>query len=389
MAVLLATLLATLALPGFAGTDYDAEAAEAFAALAAGDLERFLAVVPAYGGSFVLRAPFAWTAGLWGGGELAVYRAVSVACLVASVALAVLVVGRMRAQGRPRLSRAVVLVTLVATPQALRALLIGHPEELLGGALCVGAVLLAPSRPMIGAVLLGLAVANKPWALVAAPVVLAVVPSQAILRTALLSGAIALAVMAPLVLFGGNFGTAAVAQASTGAIYQPWQAWYLLGDETGQTLPGQDHRIGTRLAPAWVPPITRPLILALPVLLAGAWWWRRRGRVAPVDGLLLLALVLHLRCLLDPWNNEYYALPAIFALVAWEGLTRVNRAPVVTLGVLVLHWITFMGLRETASPDVSSLFYLAWALPLAAWMAIRLFRAAHVQKDLPAMALAR
>jgi len=114
-----------------------------------------------------------------------------------------------------------------------------------------------------------------------------------------------------------------------------------------------------------------------------------RQRDHTVDGLLLLALALHLRCLLDPWNNEYYALPAIFALVAWEGLTRERRAPVVTLGVLVLHWLTFMGLRETVSPDVSSLFYLAWALPLAAWMAIRLFRPAGVQEDLPAIALAR
>ncbi len=48
-----------------------------------------------------------------------------------------------------------------------------------------------------------------------------------------------------------------------------------------------------------------------------------------------------------------------------------------------------MELRETVSPDVSSLVYLAWAVPLAAWMAIRLFRPAGVQKDLPAIALAR
>jgi len=48
MAVLLAAALGLWGLPGFAGTDYEAEAAEAFGALAAWDLEGFLAVVPAF-----------------------------------------------------------------------------------------------------------------------------------------------------------------------------------------------------------------------------------------------------------------------------------------------------------------------------------------------------
>ena len=43
----------------------------------------------------------------------------------------------------------------------MRALEIGHPEELVGGALCVGALLAAArDRATLAAVLLGLALAN-------------------------------------------------------------------------------------------------------------------------------------------------------------------------------------------------------------------------------------
>jgi len=56
MAVLLAAALGIWGLPGFAGTDYEAEAAEAFGALAAWDLEGFLAVVPAFDDRLAVRA---------------------------------------------------------------------------------------------------------------------------------------------------------------------------------------------------------------------------------------------------------------------------------------------------------------------------------------------
>ena len=51
----------------------------------------------------------------------------------------------------------------------------GHPEELLGGALCVGAVIAAArGRSIAAGLLLGLAVATKQWALIAViPTVLA------------------------------------------------------------------------------------------------------------------------------------------------------------------------------------------------------------------------
>src|SRR5205085_4236167 len=136
----------------------------------------------AYAGSLVERAPFALLPGLWHGGDLAIYRMLALPCLLASAVLGVWLLARMRAEGRSRLARGVVLGLCVANPIMLRALELGHPEELLGACLVVASVLLAGSagarpRPLLAGAALGLAVANKDWALLAAgPVLLALPP---------------------------------------------------------------------------------------------------------------------------------------------------------------------------------------------------------------------
>jgi hypothetical protein len=357
--------MAFLGLVDFAFSDYDTEASAAFWALRTGDLDGFLAAVPAYGGSFVLRAPFAWAPALWGGGELAVFRAVSLPGLAACAGLAVFVAGRMREMGRSRLDRVVILLALAGSPIALRALEFGHSEELLGGALCVAAVLAARTRPIVAGALVGLAVANKPWALVAVPVVLAAVPARSALPSALACGAVAGAVLAPLLLFGGRFAEATVMAGGTGAIFKPWQAWFLLGE------PRFGAR-GLRDTPEWLTGLTRPLILTVPVVAAGVWWWRRRGVASVYEPLLLLALVLHVRCWLDPWNFTYYALPALLALATWEALERRDRPPVLTLAFIAVHWLTFEHAWRVLGADGASVVYLAWALPLTGWMVHRL-----------------
>jgi hypothetical protein len=278
----------------------------------------------------------------------------------------------MREAGRSRLDRVVVLGALTASPAALSALEVGHPEELLGGALCVAAVLAARTRPILAGALVGLAVANKPWALVAVPVVLVAVPARSALPSALACGAVAAAVLAPLLLFGGRFAEVTVMAGETGAIFQPWQAWFLLGE------PGFLHeQMGfgvreLRHAPEWLMTLTRPLILGVPVVAAGVWWWRRRGVASVYEPLLLLALVLHVRCWLDPWNFTYYALPALLALAAWEGLERRDHPPVLTLAFIAVHWVTFEHAERVLGADGASVAYLAWALPLTGWMVHRL-----------------
>ena len=166
--------LAWLGLYGFAWNDYDDEARLAVDALVRGDLKGFAALSPAYGGSLLMRAPFALAASRLGGGDLAVYRTLAVPCLAAVGVLAVVVAVRMRLAGKAVIAWVTAIGLIAANPIELRALELGHPEELLVGALCAGAALAAVARrPALAAVLAGFAVAGKPWAVLAIPAVVA------------------------------------------------------------------------------------------------------------------------------------------------------------------------------------------------------------------------
>jgi hypothetical protein len=98
----------------------------------------------------------------------------------------------------------------------------------------------------------------------------------------------------------------------------------------------------------------------------------RRATSSREDVLLLLALILLLRCMLDPFNNIYYALPFLTALLFWETLAA-RRVPVLTLGSTVALWIIFQKLPRLITPDLQSLAYLAWALPVGFGLALRLY----------------
>jgi hypothetical protein len=365
-----------LGLIGFAWTDYDDEASRAFKALAEGHVGRFLELCPAYGGSMVLRAPFALLPNVWGGGELAIFRAVSLPCLIAAALFALWLVARLRGLGVGALARGTALGLVVAGPLTLRALDIGHPEELLVATLCVAAVLAARGgRGWWAALFLGVAVGCKPWALIAAGPVLAALPGRRV-RAALVAALVAAALVAPIALGAATtFRATTGGLAHTGAIFQPWQAWWWLGDPDG-VVRGLDNqvKVGYRAAPAWIDTVSHPLVVIAAFALTALWWWRRAGRRAPGDELLLLALVLHVRCLLDTWNTDYYALGVVFALTAWETLDR-RRAPVLALALSVAAYFSIYWLRYHVTPDELSAIYLAWAVPLAALLAERLYGA--------------
>ena len=129
----------------------------------------------------------------------------------------------------------------MANPLTLRALELGHPEELLGGALCVAAVLLAArERPLWAGLALGLAIANKEWALLAVgPVLLALAPRpgawqwRRVILCLLCAGAVAAMVLAPLALVAPS-GFAAPRGAATPQqeVFLPWQVWWFFGPRT-------------------------------------------------------------------------------------------------------------------------------------------------------------
>ena len=370
-------LISWLGLQGFAWSDYDSEASGAFRALSAGDITGFLQQVPGYGGSLVLRAPFAAAAAALGGGELAVYRAVSIPCLLAVALLGLVVVRRMGDRGGSTGARAVVLGLCVVNPVTIRGLEMGHPEELLCAALAIGALLAAiDRRTVLAAVLLGLAIASKSWAVLAiGPVLLALAGHPRRLLALGIAGAVTAVVLAPIVLAGtegGGGSTLVAAATTTGQIFHPWHLFWFLGDNApGLTgFGGLPLRPGFRAAPEWLMALTHPLIVALVVPLSLGW--ARVHRAAPRPGgeqlLLLLALLLLLRCVLDPWNAVYYELPFLLALLCWEALCRPGRPPVLALGASLANWLTFEVAPGSLSPDMQCVFYLAWSLPLVAWL---------------------
>ncbi len=372
-------LLAWLGLKSFAWSDYETESRPSFEALVHGHLTAFLQLAPAYGGSLVERAPFALIPGLWGGGALAVYRAVAVPCLLAGALLGIQLVARMHAEGRPLFARALALAVCVANPLTLRALELGHPEELLGACLCVAAVLLAASeRPLWAGLALGLAVANKEWALLAAaPVLLALPPRR---RPALIGSSLAAAalVLAPLLLIGsGGFSSALRASATApGVLFHPWQVFWFLGHHApASPSAGAALVHGYRVGPSWTGTVSHPLILATGLVLPLALWLRecRPRRIGLRTALLMLALLMLLRCLLDTWDIAYYPLPFVLALLAWEVRGAIARPPVLSAAVTVLAYLSFIWLPNHVSADMQAAFFLAWSLPLALVLAARLF----------------
>jgi hypothetical protein len=372
-------LLAWLGLKGFTWSDYESEALPAFEALVHGHVTGFLQLAPAYGGSLVERAPFALIPRLWDGGALAVYRAVAVPCLLAVASLGLYLVAQMRAEGRALFARALALAVCVANPLALRALELGHPEELLGACLCVAAVLLAAGeRPLWAGLALGLAVANKEWALLAAGPVLLALPPR--LRPALIGSSLAVValVLAPLLLIGsGGFSTALRASAAApAALFHPWQVFWFLGRHA-PAAPGASAALahGYRVGPSWTGTVSHPLILATGLLLPLALWLRKRRppRIGLRAALLSLALLMLLRCLLDTWDIAYYPLPFVLALLAWEVRGAIARPPVLSAAATVLAYLSFIWLPEHVSADLQAAFFLAWSLPLALALAARLF----------------
>jgi hypothetical protein len=362
-----------LALYSYGWNDYSTEVAPAYAALIGGHLGRFLALAPGYGGSLVLRAPFALIPSLWGGGTNDVYRAVSVPCLIVAALFGVWLVAQMRPFGANRLARASALGLCVANPVTLYALQDGHAEELLGAVLCVAAVLAAQrGRGGLAALALGLAIANKQWALLAiGPVLLALPPGRRA-RPLALAGALVLCIDLPLWLASGSGqpggGQGALAGAASGTIFQPWQLWWFLGSH-GQVVRDAFGavKVGYRTPPAFVQTIDHPLIVALGAALSALALRRRCS-----DAMLLLALLLALRFALDSWDTVYYPLPFVLALLAWECLGR-RRPPVLALAASVIVWLVFIVAPERLSPDGQSALFLLAALPTLAALAVATF----------------
>jgi hypothetical protein len=117
--------------------------------------------------------------------------------------------------------------------------------------------------------------------------------------------------------------------------------------------------------PAWLGVSARPLLIAIcvgvPLLLA-----RRVRQDLASRALPLLALVMLLRCVLDPLDNVYYHAPFFAALVAADALK--GRLGPSLIAVACISVTVRLG---EGSAAVVSGWYLAWSLPMCVYLAGR------------------
>lgn len=336
--------------------DFYHEAWPAYQALLHGHVAGFLQLAPAYVGSLVLRAPFAVLPSAWGGAR-AVYFASALPCLLAVTGLCVWLAAQPRRRGGIGwASRLIPITCCIISPVVLIGLFEGHPEDLLGAVLCIMAVVLAvKGRVGWASLVLALAVFNKPWALVAVPVVIAVMPADR-MRAVLIGGGAAGAAALAMVLVHGHGLSAAAAGGTTSDIFNPPQLLWWLG--RGSWFVREAH------------------VLLVLVAVPCAVLWSLRGKhetgVCEQDALLLLALVLLLRAALDPWDTLFYHVPFLFAIATWE--IRSGRMPLLALlySIALLIVAPPYGIPHM-SPDLHAAMYATLVAPTIAWLGFRLY----------------
>ena len=356
--------------------DFYLEVYPAYQRLMGGHVGGFFDHLPGYSGFTVLvGAPAALVTGVLGGIETMVYRLTAAPGLVALAAVGVAVAGPVRAAGNRYWP--VFLLTAGGGALALSTLEYGHPEDLLATGCAVGAVLAARGgRTGWASFLVVLAVVAKQWA------VLAILPAaMAAPRGGLRIGAAGLIGTGMLLglqtqLGGAVHGTI----TNTGLLFHPHQVFWPFGIPATPEFIAGGH--GTTMGPAWLAPLTRPLIVGSGVLLAAAWWVRSGPERNRDDVLGVLALAFLLRCMLDPWDLVYYHLPLAVTLAAWEA-RRGRNLPVLSVVVTAACWLTFV-IYDARTGYGPYLAYLAWTVPLAIGLGVALLRPAARRRPAPA-----
>lgn len=303
--------------------DWPVDSWPAIHALTQGSLGDYLGAEAMMGPfSTLLQAPFA---ALGGNDQMAVYRLASFPCLLAAGLLGVYLAGIARRRGMSLPGQVLIAGICVVNPLSFEALQAGHPEEILTSALAIGAIAVAgEGRRGLAAVLLGLAIASKQWAVIAILPTLMALPTTR-LRVGLVALGIAAACMLPTFLASpGTFTEVQGNAANTGRVVGPWSVWYPAASvktevvaEEPQVLTADVH-----VAPSLVGTLSHPLIVFLALAVPLALAWRRGGfHLDGGEAMALMALLALLRCALDPVDNVYYHAPLLLALVGWDAFS--------------------------------------------------------------------
>jgi hypothetical protein len=233
---------------------------------------------------------------------------------------------------------------------------------------------------------LGLAVATKQWALVAAAPAFVALPSGR-WRFACAAGAVIALFTLPTALADTHaFTSGTQAIASTRSWVSVVSVWWPFSDfQTHVVSDGVGSVAFTTFKlPASLNLIPHALIVTIGLPL-GAILLARRRSLSLDQVLSFLALMLLLRCVLDPWDNLYYQLPLMVGLYVRDALCS-RRLPIASAFATVLGWTTFWHVVAPQRGLLTFAFYMTWAVALAGWLVINTFnlrRPAAVNASLP------
>jgi hypothetical protein len=317
--------------------------------------------------SLYLRIPFAGLAVAIGDGAFGIYRWGALPCLLSLAWVAVWLARVGGRRGTSRIGQLLIVAVCLFSPLIGDALYYGHPEEILTASLVCGALLAAvEQRVLLTALLIGLAIASKQWALVA------LVPTLLILKRERIRAAIVATSAAGLL-------TLPMAVGDPSAFHHAWAYiskaqpvvtlfnWLFpfspagagrITDVTGESHPFIGHLVWP-IESALAHPLIVILGIVVPLLI-----WRGVEGVATRPLLLSAALVLLLRCVLDPETAAYYHLPLLLVLFSLDA-TAGSRLPLAGLGGAAASFVVLDRFPSYLGPSVANLAYIVASMAAA------------------------
>jgi len=354
--------------------DWESDTAPAVHALAAGDVGSYLSAKAMMGPfATLVQAPFVALSAASG---LVAYQWAVFPCLLAAGLLG-LYLARIAARRGAGLTTQVLLAAFcLLNPLTFEALENGHPEEILTAALVVGALAAAgEKKPWRTAILLGLAIASKQWAVVAILPALMVLPAHR-LRVGIGAAAVAgLLILPGLAAAPSSFVHVQTQAAGTGRVVTPWSVWYPLASPRTEVFEVDGERLVAHAkdAPSLADPVSHPLIVLLTLVLPLAVAWRQGLPLSPSDGFALLALLALLRCVLDPVDNLYYHEPLLLALIGWDAFSS-RGLPLRTLLGVAVALVFWQFWHDISDPAAFNLAYLGFVAALGIALLSSVFR---------------
>ena len=372
-------------LPSVGPGDYPNDAGPPIAALVHWHLSAFLSSDYVMGPfSLLLRAPFA---ALAGADQLAGYRWGAFPCVLAAGFLGLYLSRLARRRGCTPLAGAAIVVICLFNPLTFEALQVGHPEEVLTAALAVAAVAVASEgHGTRAALLLGLAVASKQWAVIAILPVLMALPSRR-LAVGVKAAAVVLILVVPGVVAQPHVFAAAQGNVAFGQRFiDSWSAWYPFAGATPGRLVSGPHGVtvtpfagGSALIGRYAHPFIVLSAFAVPLAIALR---RRRFALSGPDAMALLVLLALLRCALDPSDNAYYHAPVLLALAGWDALASRGLPLRAIAGAAIALALTRWSAQM--DPQAFNALYLAIVVPTAGAIALALWRPSRRASRRPA-----